>query len=66
MKNLLWRFLVALALLSFSIPSQAAKPVELPSDLVDRQLVVLFSATTAGFKAKLLLISKILQQVSLP
>jgi subtilisin family serine protease len=39
--------------MSFAIPSPAAQPAVDLSDLVDRQLVVIYNATTAGFKAKL-------------
>lgn len=53
MRKLAGFLLLWLCLMSFSIQSQAAKPVEVLSELVDRQLIVLYNATTSGFKAKL-------------
>ena len=45
--------LIGLGLMSFSIPSEAAPPIADPSEIVSRQLIVIYSATTTGFKANL-------------
>lgn len=52
MRKIVGRFLAALALGCIAISANAAQPVVDLSDLVDRQLIVLFSATTVGLKAK--------------